>query len=758
MIQKQGLRFSSYQLGYGKFSVIIGCAAILISVAIFLIAQIKYSRAGTTGTPVVISSAGTLANPTFHSAQNQIFYDGARWWAFYMKSTTANTLFYSYSTDLSAWTESSVALGGTVSNDGGTVSVFYDSATGVVLVSYYTDTNNDRYMRGNISGTTITWSANTNYADTMAKNATGGYSYGPFKDFSGKVLFLGIDSYGNPRVQISTNTISTTFADSATNWTNLSGATASCYVNDYIHQSTIVPLDATQKFLIIGDDLNVNPQIVWYLYNAANCVGAGYNTLFNAAGASRTNWAVTKLSNTDVRFLGQNGASTFLYSTFNGTAWTTGTSPAWPTGGLATNSGVSLINDGTNVWAFVIRGDANETVSYNLYSAGAWGGWVDVTTTSATRSYIQIAQSVAGAKIAMLWTQTNGSNFDIVADSINTTYSQSAFRLFNNVDSTDVGTPLAAQDTAATLGVTGAAFRLRMLLLISNVQLAASAGTFKLQFATRSGTCDTAFSGETYSDVTASTTIAYNNNPGPADGVPLTANVNDPTHGTDTIVNQTYEELNNFINSVATINMAQDGKWDFSLKDNGAASSTAFCFRAVKSDGTVLDTYTVIPQITTASAAATVSCSTDISSTAFGTMDSSSVFTASSNASATISCSGTTAGCTLYVADAGSGASPGLYKSTTPTSLIVSADATLSAGTDGYGVQATSTAAGLTLNSKYNKSGNTVGGLLLTNTALASSTADIASSSVAVTHKAAVSANTLSGSYSDTIIYSCLVN
>ena len=38
------------------------------------------------------------------------------------------------------------------------------------------------------------------------------------------------------------------------------------------------------------------------------------------------------------------------------------------------------------------------------------------------------------------------------------------YRLFNNTDSTDVGTPLAAQNTAATLAATGAAFRLRMLL------------------------------------------------------------------------------------------------------------------------------------------------------------------------------------------------------------------------------------------------------------------------------------------------------
>ena len=182
---------------------------------------------------------------------------------------------------------------------------------------------------------------------------------------------------------------------------------------------------------------------------------------------------------------------------------------------------------------------------------------------------------------------------------------QSAYRFFDNLDSTDVGTALAAQDTAATLSSTGAAFRLRILLHMTTNKLATlSAQSFKLQFAQRGSDnqCDSNFNGESYTDVTTATVIAYNNNPTPADGATLTANANDPTHGADMIVNQTYEELNNFTNSQAAIPSGQDGKWDFSLKDNGASANTAYCFRIVKSDGSLLDTYTVIPQITTAAA------------------------------------------------------------------------------------------------------------------------------------------------------------
>lgn len=343
------------------------------------------------------------------------------------------------------------------------------------------------------------------------------------------------------------------------------------------------------------------------------------------------------------------------------------------------------------------------------------------------------------------------------------TYTQSAYRFFNNTDTTDVGTTLAGQDTAATLSSSGAAFRLRLLLHIDANQLIASGQSFKLQFVGKgTGTCASPSGGTpaTYTDVTAATVIAYKNNATPADGATLTATSSDPTHGADTIVNQTYEELNNFTNSVAAIPSGQDGKWDFALFDNSAPISTSYCLRIVKSDGTALTTYTVYPEITTA-AAATVSCSTVPASTSFDSLTPSSIYTSSPNATTTITCS-YSAGCTLYIKDAGDTVNPGLYKSASPTDLILSQTATLSAGTEGYGVQATTTAAGsganLGINSVYNKIGNDVGGLNLANALIASSTATFTGREIVATHKAAVSNTTIAGSYSDTITYSCTGN
>jgi len=206
------------------------------------------------------------------------------------------------------------------------------------------------------------------------------------------------------------------------------------------------------------------------------------------------------------------------------------------------------------------------------------------------------------------------------------TFEQSAYRFFANANSEDVGAALASQDTLTTLTATGDAFRLRMLVHVGAAQLGLSGENFKLQFAEKSGTCDTGFTGESYADVTGATVIAYNNNASPADGDNLISNANDPTHGGDTIVNQDYEELNNFTNSVSAIDAGQDGKWDFSLIDNGATADTSYCFRIVKSDDSQIDTYTVIPEVTTASAGGppqSISFNISDNSIGFGTLSSS---------------------------------------------------------------------------------------------------------------------------------------
>jgi hypothetical protein len=168
----------------------------------------------------------------------------------------------------------------------------------------------------------------------------------------------------------------------------------------------------------------------------------------------------------------------------------------------------------------------------------------------------------------------------------------------------------------------------------------------------------------------------------------------------------------------------------------------------------------------TATVTTTVSCTLSTTTTAFGTIDTTAVFTSSPNVTTTVSCN-PSAGCTVQINDVGSSTAPGLWNSSA-SFLIPSPDAafnptaTLSPGTRGYGIQAATTTAGsgstLTLNSRYKQTGNTVGGLTTTTIQLASSTSPTANREVVVTHRAAVDGLTPAGSYSDTITYTCVSN
>lgn len=160
----------------------------------------------------------------------------------------------------------------------------------------------------------------------------------------------------------------------------------------------------------------------------------------------------------------------------------------------------------------------------------------------------------------------------------------------------DTGIRWLGDEDTITVSSTKVAFRLRMLLHVSGEQLtAAESPDLKLQFAFKVGTCDSAFVGEEYKDVSpTSGEIRYHNNPTLNDGDAMVAVSGDPSHGTDTTVMQSYEEAN-VVNAINTVPVGQDGMWDLALQDFDAFG--AYCFRLVYSDGTPLDSYTIVPEI-----------------------------------------------------------------------------------------------------------------------------------------------------------------
>lgn len=181
------------------------------------------------------------------------------------------------------------------------------------------------------------------------------------------------------------------------------------------------------------------------------------------------------------------------------------------------------------------------------------------------------------------------------------------------------------------------------------------------------------------------------------------------------------------------------------------------------SDGSVTpSTPVAISDTTTLQSTTTVGCTASTSTTDFGTLTPDAVYTSTPNVTVTIFTTYSN-GFTLSVHDTGAGAGqPGLYSATTGD-LIESLTTTLSAGTEGYGIQAATTTAGsgaeVSISSSYLKTVNDVGGLSTSDVVLASSTAPCTDREVVVTHKTTISNLTKAASdYSDTITYSCSGN
>jgi len=159
----------------------------------------------------------------------------------------------------------------------------------------------------------------------------------------------------------------------------------------------------------------------------------------------------------------------------------------------------------------------------------------------------------------------------------------------------------------------------------------------------------------------------------------------------------------------------------------------------------------------------TVSCSLSTNTTDFGQLTTSAISTSSPDITVTMSCNDAS-GATLKVHDQGNGSNTGGLYSATATTLVTSTAVTLSAGTAGYGIQATTNATGsgdtLTIDIAYDKSGDEVGALVYNaDQTLSSSASPISGRETVVKHKAAISGLTPAASdYSDTITYSCIGN
>ncbi len=249
------------------------------------------------------------------------------------------------------------------------------------------------------------------------------------------------------------------------------------------------------------------------------------------------------------------------------------------------------------------NGQASGTRIYFRNSAASGTWLLKVTGTQTAVSFINVSRSDASVAGGNAIAANDGTNVDCTNNTnwtftAGTTYEQADYRFGNEPEDTSTDSDYSgapAENTAFSAGLTGGSFRLRMLLHVGGTNLALNGQTFKLQYGEKTTSACT--SGVIWGDLaTASGVLRYQNGT-PADGDNITSNVGDPDHSGHTKQYQDYEEANNFTNSVSAINVGQDGVWSFAIQNNSGVGGKRYCFKAVKSDGSDLDTYTFYPEV-----------------------------------------------------------------------------------------------------------------------------------------------------------------
>jgi hypothetical protein len=161
-----------------------------------------------------------------------------------------------------------------------------------------------------------------------------------------------------------------------------------------------------------------------------------------------------------------------------------------------------------------------------------------------------------------------------------------------------IGTPLAASNTAANVSSAELPFRLRGRVSVDGGLLRTSGSDLKLQFKEKSaGVCDATQAG--YTDLTTSSSpLAYYDSSSQTDSVGIASTATDPVNGSRPAVTQSYRESNPFGNNTSAVPVGSDGLWDFSLTSAAPALGKTYCLRLVKSDNSLLASYSQVPEAT----------------------------------------------------------------------------------------------------------------------------------------------------------------
>lgn len=376
------------------------------------------------------TAPGTSASGRSTQGHIQYAINQGAWWVWALSST--NQLAAKYSTDGTTWntpTGSPFTLTAVHNSVGLNYAFAYASisSTDVLHMNacYQEASGSFRYSNYHSRFTLGTTWSNTNaeasqvslinYGVSQVTNAGPGVAL----DSASKPidLIIDTDAGGESGARRGSN------ADAGSAWTagfatetNFSHATAS-----FVTSSALFSLGSGNMLAIFDDGASGTNKFT-QIYSSkwtSSWSAAATSLASSVTSADTSGWGACALSASDIHLMVlQNNSNTYTHRRYNGTSWAAGST----VNNLAygTTSGIAMVSDGTSVWAFAC--DTSKNIQYSKWtSGGGWGAWtvLEATRTNAPR-YVSACMKPDNSAIQVIWTETNGSNFEVWTSQLST--------------------------------------------------------------------------------------------------------------------------------------------------------------------------------------------------------------------------------------------------------------------------------------------------------------------------------------------------
>ncbi len=382
--------------------------------------------------------AGTTTDSTGMAFQSHLVWavNDSAWWLFFISNGATTTVQTFRSPDGVTWTAKTSSGAYTSSGTvvaGRSIGIAYKNISSNDIVGMFARTiegSNDgsQHNRAAIASAAISYSgwASASGSQHAADTATRPGGCGSAFDSSNRPYDANnisgtpnID--GNPCMNKGTNT------DAGTSWTAGMGAAAQVEaVTNSCNAFCLFDAGAGKLIGLWENASGTEPSGMTNVRVAA-WSGTAWGTVGNVFTAftaeDPNNFGAVALSTSDIHVVARTGSNTFVHKRVNASA-TVSAGDSITNQNNKAGAGLFMATNGTNVWLFCIDSAAANNVMWAKWTSGAgWSAWSTLESTSKTRGFLTGYPTVSNNLIGVVWSETNGVNFDIVFESLNTSSS-----------------------------------------------------------------------------------------------------------------------------------------------------------------------------------------------------------------------------------------------------------------------------------------------------------------------------------------------